>query len=118
MEHAIAVITDLKNLSERLAGASLGAARLVPSGGRLRLELELLHQPPVGRRTGPAARSRLTLERITDASVQHVATVPTDQPLLACEAVPGGYHVVVATSDGLRLELAAEQLSGRLVELA
>jgi len=117
MEQTIAVISDVKNLSERLAGATLGTAQLLFSGGRLHMELDLLRPAPQavrGRGAGLSVKSRLTLERITAASVQHVSTVPTEQPLLSCEAVPGGYQVVVATPDGLRLELTVEQLSGRL----
>lgn len=119
MEHAIAVLSDVSHLSGILGGAVFGAARLVPSGSRLRLELELLPAPSAGRRRGApaAATHRLILEQVTEATLRHVATVPTDQPLVSCEAVRGGYQVVVAAPDGLRLELSVEQLSGRLVAL-
>ena len=118
MEHALAVISDVSNLSRILAGAVFGAARLLPSGGRLRLELELLPAPAAGRRgVGAAVTHRLTLEQVTEANIRHVATVPTGQPLISCEAVRGGYQVVVAAPDGLRLELNVEQLNGRLAAL-
>ncbi len=129
MEHTIAVVSDVKNLSELLGGASVDAARLMPSSGGLRLEMDLTRacselQPAVRRgfmtRTKtPWTKSRLVLEAIADATIAHAEDRPAEQtPLLSCEAVPGGYMLTVHSPDGLRLRLRLEQLTGRFADTA
>jgi hypothetical protein len=128
MEQSINVVSDLKNLSELLGGSTVDQARLVPSGGRLRLELDLTRacrELVTTERRGflkrpktPWMKSRLTLEPIAEAMVQRVTeSSPSPEPLIACEAVPGGYQLVVTSPDGLRLSMRLEQLSGRFVDL-
>ena len=124
MERAITVVTDVKDLSDLLHGASVDQARFVASGGRLRMELELTRAMAEQQRVvrhgmfkrvrTPWVKGRMTLERIQEVTVQRVGDLGPDEfPLFACEAVPGGYQVVVTTPDGLRLSLALEQLSGQ-----
>ena len=128
MQRAIAVVTDVKDLSELLHGASVEQARMVSSGGRLRVEVELtramMEQQRVVRhglfkRTQtPWIKGRLTLEGIQDVEVQRVSDQPPDQtPLLTCEAIPGGYQFVVTAPDGLRLQLTLAQLSGQFEDI-
>ncbi|MBI3010993.1 MAG: hypothetical protein HYY58_00670 [Candidatus Omnitrophica bacterium] len=128
MEKAIAVLTDVKDLSEVLDGASVDRVCLIPSGGRLRLEMELTRACPelntVVRRgfltktKTPWVKGRLSLGQIKDASVERMAETPADQPpLLLCETVPGGYTLVVTSPDGLRLSLTLEQLEGQFADI-
>ena len=127
MEQTIAVVSDVKNLSELLEGASVDGARLVPSSGRLRLEMDLTRACPelqtvvrkgfMSRTKTPWTKSRLTLDAIKDVAIQRAADAPPDQtPLLSCDAVPGGYSLTVNSHDGLRLQLTLEQLSGRFAD--
>ena len=128
MEQLITVVSDVKNLSELLEGSSIDEARLTPSGGRLRLDLELtracLELQPVARRgfmtrtKTPWVKSRLTMSPILDASVRRLADSPTvHTPLLSCEAIPGGYRLVVTAPDGLQLHLTLEQLDGHFADV-
>ncbi len=128
MERTIAVLSDVKDLSELLHGASVEQARLVPSGGRLRLEMELTracaempavaHRGFMGRIKIPWVKSRLSLGQIKDAAVQRLSHAPPAQTsLLSCEAVAGGYTLVVTSPDGLRLSLTLEQLNGQFADL-
>ncbi len=128
MERTIAVLSDVKDLSELLNGASIDHARLVPSGGRLRLEMELtracselqpaIHRGFMGRTKTPFVKSRLSLGQIKDAAVQRLTDAPPAQAsLLSCEAVSGGYTLVVTSPDGLRLSLNLEQLNGQFADL-
>lgn len=128
MERAIAVLTDVKDLSELLHGAGVDQARLVPSSGGLRLELGVTRAMPeqatvvrrgfLSRTKTPWTKSRLVLERIREASVQRVAEIPSpDVPLLACEAIPGGYSLVLTAPDGLQLALTLEQLQGHFSDV-
>ena len=128
MQRNITLVTDVKDLSEFLNGASIEQARVVSSGGRLRLEVELtramveeqrvVHQGLFKRMKTPWIKGRLTLHQIQDVTVQCVSDLPPDQaPLLSCDAVPGGYQLVVSAPDGLRLQLTLEQLSGQFEDL-
>lgn len=128
MEQTIAVVSDVKNVSELLEGASVDGARLVPAGGRLRLEMDLTRACPelqtvvrkgfMTRTKTPWTKSRLTLEAIKDVAIQRAADVPSTQaPLLSCDAVPGGYSLTVTAHDGLRLQLTLEQLTGRFMDV-
>jgi hypothetical protein len=128
MERTIQVMGDLKDLGELLDGAGIDQARLAPSDGRLRLDMELTRACPElqaaarpgfgGRRKVPWVKSRLVLERITDAAVQRVTDGGAAQPpLLACEAIAGGYTVAVTSHDGLRLVLTMDQLSGAFQDI-
>ena len=128
MERSIAVVNDVKDLSELLDGASIDQARVMPAPGGLRLELDLTRAcaelPPakprgfLARANRPWVRCRLTLNQVTDAAVQRLAdAVPTQTPLLVCDAVPGGYQLTVTSPDGLRLSLDLEQLSGQFVDI-
>ena len=127
MERAITVLSDIKDLSELLDGARIDQVRLVPDGGRLRVEMELTRACPelkttvrVGLRRRvkvPWVKSRLSLAHIKDASVQRLEDGPADQtPLLSCEAVSGGYACDVTGLDGLQLSLSLEQLSGEFAD--
>ena len=127
MERTIAVMSDVKDLSELLEGASIDGARLVPQAGRLRLEMELTRACPelqtvvrkgfMTRTKTPWTKSRLTLEAIKDVAIRRAADAPPNQvPLLLCDAVPGGYSLTVNSHDGLRLQLMLEQLSGQFAD--
>ena len=127
MERTIAVVNDVKDLSELLSGARVEQARLVPSGGRLRLEMELTRiyselqtverHGLLTRTKTPRFKSRLVLSQIKDAAVQRLTDAPPGEtPLLSCEAIPGGYTLVVASSDWLRLLLTLEQLDGQFAD--
>ena len=128
MEQAIALVSDVKNLSELLDGASVDQTRLVPIGGRLRLEIELTRACPelqtvvrrgfLTRTKTPWVKGCLTLNQVTDAAVRHVADAsPGQAPLLTCEAIPGGYRLVVTAPDGLQLQLTLEQLNGQFADV-
>ena len=128
MERAIGVVSDVKDLGEFLNGASVDQARFVSSGARLRLEMEvtramLEHQQVVRqglfrRVKTPWIKGRLTLNQIQDVVVQRLSDQPPDPtPLFTCDAIPGGYQLVVTTPDGLRLQLTLEQLSGHFEDL-
>jgi len=127
MERAITVLSDVNALSELLDGARVDRARLVPSAGKLRLELEVTRACPelqtverrglMRRRRIPWVTSRLRLDQVKDAAVQRLDGLPPGQtPLLSCEAIPGGYRFVVTTADGLRLQAVLETLSGQFAD--
>jgi len=42
---------------------------------------------------------------------------PVEVPLLACEAVPGGYQVTLRASDTLQVAFSLEQLDGTFVDV-
>ena len=128
MERAISVLSDVKDLSELLEGASVDQARLTPSGGRLKLEMELTRACPelqtvmrrgvITRTKTPWVKSCLTLSQIKDASVRRLTDAPPGEtPLLSCEAIPGGYTLVVMSHDGLRVSLTLEQLNGQFADV-
>lgn len=127
MERAITVLSDVTTLSELLNGARVDQARLIPLGGRLRLELDVTRACPelqtmerrglVTRRRIPWVMSRLRLDQIKDAAVQRLDGLPPGQnPLLSCEAIPGGYRFVVTTADGLQLQMVLEALDGQFTD--
>jgi len=129
MERTISVLGDVKDLGELLDGASIDAARIVPLGGRLQLEMELTRAMPERQRVvrqglfrrvkTPWVKSRLMLNQITDVTVQRMSDTPAEQqPLLACDAIPGGYRFVVTAPDGLQLQLTLEQLSGNFADIS
>ena len=127
MDRTIAVLSDVKDLAELLRGAGIDQAAVTPASegsGRVQLVLEgtraMLEQPPLARGGGwlkrpktPWCKFRLTLEHITQAIIARVEQTAADQaPLLACEAVAGGYQLTVRTPDGLQLVLALDRLQG------
>jgi hypothetical protein len=128
MEREIHVLSDVKDLSELIDGASVDQARLIPSGRRLSLEMSLTRACPelqtvvrrglLTRTKTPWVKSRLTLNQITEASVQRLIDTPAESAsLLSCEAIQGGYTLVVTSPDGLRLSLTLEQLDGRFMDV-
>ena len=127
MERAIAVVNDVTDLSALLDGARIDQARVVPEGGRLRLEVELtracrelqtvVRRGLLMRTQTPWAKSRVVLDRVSEAVVQRLPDAPSDQvPLFACEAIPGGYRLTVTAPDGLRLQATLGALSGRFAD--
>ena len=128
MERSVSVVTDVKDVSELLNGASLEQVRLLPSEGRLRVELELMRVMPERATTvrrglwtrmkTPWTKSRLTLHQIKEASVRRATDAPPEHtPLLACEAVPGGYTVTVTSPDGVQYVFKLEQLHGQFTDI-
>ena len=128
MERTIAVVSDVKTLGELLNGAGVEQTRLVPSGGTLYLDMELIRACPelktevrrglMTKTNIPWVKSRLRLNRIQDATVQRLTDGAPDQsPLLVCDAVPGGYTLVVTSPDGLRLSLKLETLDGQFADV-
>jgi hypothetical protein len=66
----------------------------------------------------PWVKSRLTLNHITDATVQRLTeSSPDRQSLFSCEAIVGGSRFMVTSQDGLRLRLTLEQLSGQFADI-
>lgn len=123
MERSITVVTDVKDLSELLHGASVDQARLVPAAGRLQLVVEctraMIERQQAVRRglfkrlKTPWTKCRLTFNGITDVTVTRLSdAAPNQMPLLSCEAVKGGYQVTVQAPDGLQYVLNLEQLDG------
>ena len=128
MERAITVLSDVKDLGELLDGSRIEQVRMSVSGVRMRLELKVTRamvEAPRTPRRGlfgrthiPWITGKLTLNGIRDVSVQQRTDEPPDQvPLLACEAVPGGYTMTITAPGGLRLQLALEQLDGQFVDV-
>lgn len=128
MHKQLSVLSDVKDLAELLDGAGVEQAKLVPAGGRLELVLEgtraMVEQPPVARgglfqrAKTPWTKYRLTLTRITGVTVTRAEPTSADHaPLLACDAVPGGYELTVQAPDGLRLVVGLEQLDGTVVDV-
>jgi len=128
MERAVAVLTDVKDLAELLNGSSVDQARIGTSGGRLTLDMELTRAMPEQQRVvryglfkrikTPWVKSRLTLNQITEVAIQRLADQPPNPvPLFSCEAVPGGYELIVTAPDGLRLQCKLEQLSGTFIDV-
>jgi len=122
------LVTDVKDLSDLLNGASLDQARLVPSGGRMQLVLELTramieHQRvvrhgPFRRVKTPWTKCQLTFKGIKTVTVKRLTDLAPDQvPLLACEAVPGGYQLTVQAPDGLQFVLGLDQLDGHFSDV-
>lgn len=129
MERAIAVLNDIKDLSEMLDGARIDQARVTSSGGHLRFELELtramVEEAPAAHRgfftraKTPWVKSRLSLDQVQDVAVQPLSDrSPQQVPLLNCEAIPGGYRLVVTAPDGLQLSLTLGQLTGRFQDVS
>ena len=123
MERAIAVLTDVKDLGELLQGASLEEVHVEPVGGRLQLALELT-RAVIERQTvvragwfrrakTPWTKSQLTLKGINALTIRRLTeTSPNHVPLLACDAVQGGYQLTVRALDGLQFVLGLSQLEG------
>ena len=119
MERTVSVLSDVKDLSELLAGARIEQVRCVPSGARLRLEVELTRphrevqaKPPI-----PWVKSRLSIGQIKESSVARVSEqAGAPAPWLSCDAIPGGYRFVITSADGLRSVLTLEQLNGQFTD--
>ncbi|MBI3321094.1 MAG: hypothetical protein HYZ91_02365 [Candidatus Omnitrophica bacterium] len=128
MEREVRVLSDVKDLSELIDGASVDGARVIPQGGQLSLELDLTRACPelqAANRRGvfsrpktPWVKSRLMLQRIAEIAVQRIVeAAPSQAPLLSCESVPGGYRLIVESPDGLRLSLTLDQLEGHFADV-
>ena len=123
MNKTISVLSDIQDLGELLRGAAIDQAALSPSEGRVEVVIEgtraMVEQPAVAgggwftRPKTPWTKFRMTLGRITQATLARAEQAAGDQaPLLACDAVAGGYHLTVRTPDGLQLVLAVDKLAG------
>ena len=128
MQRTMSVLNDIKDLGELIAGASIDAARLMPDGEHLRLEVELTRACPelagtvrgglLNRPRTPWTRSRLVLGGVKDVAVGRAPETPDAHPsLLGCEAVTGGYRLTVTSHDGLQLALTLDQLSGEFADI-
>lgn len=127
MERSISVLSDLKDLSDLLAGAGVDQTRLLPHEGQLRLEMELTRacvESPIEerglfgvRKKIPWVKSRLRLDRITGVSLQRLPEMQAQAPLLVCDSVSGGYTVSLTSPDGLRLSVSLEQLDGSFADI-
>ena len=139
MDRRITVLSDVKDLGELLEGAALEQATLTPASeaspeaagrgttGRMQLVLEgtraMLEQPPADagglfkRPKIPWTKYRLALSHITSASVERDEQAAEHAPLLACDAVPGGYQLTVRSPDGLRVVVGLDQLDGTFADM-
>jgi len=128
MERAITLVTDVKDLSELLNGASIEQAQLVPDRGRLQLVLELtramterqqvVRHGLIRRVKTPWTKCRLMFNRIGTVTVKRLTDLAPDQtPLLSCDAVKGGYQLTVQAPDGLQFVLGLEQLDGAFADI-
>jgi len=128
MERTITVVTDVKDLSDLLNGSSVDQARLVPNGGRLELVLELtramierqtvVRHGFIRRLKTPWITCRVVFKGIAAVTVKRVSDHTPDQvPLLACEAVKGGYQLTVQAPDGMQFVLDLEQLDGAFSDI-
>ncbi|MBI3312349.1 MAG: hypothetical protein HYZ88_02365 [Candidatus Omnitrophica bacterium] len=128
MERTIAFVTDVKDLSDLLNGANVDDANLVPIGGRMQLELHLTRAMAerqqvvraglLRRVKTPWTKCELTLKGITTVAVKRVEDAATQHmPLLACDAVKGGYQVTVQAPDGVQFVLGLERLDGAFADV-
>jgi hypothetical protein len=128
MERRIAVLSDVKDLSEWLNGASVEQAHVVQAGGRLQLVLDLTRAMTEAKRVvrvgllkrvkTPWTKCQVRLSGINAVTVKRLADLAPDQtPLLSCEAVTGGYQLTVQAPDGLQLVLALSQLDGSFADI-
>jgi hypothetical protein len=128
MQRDIKVLTDVKDLSELLSGARIERVRLLPSGGGMQLSAELTRAMPerqtvirqglFRRLKTPWTACELELFRVTSVAVKHLTDLAPDQtPVIACEAVPGGYQFTVQAPDGLQLVLNLDQLDGSFADI-
>lgn len=121
MERTVTVLSDIKDLNELLQGARVDRFRILPSGGRLRLDLELTRvclesavASPGGffRRKVPWVKSRLVLDQIRDAAFERAESASADVSLLACDSISGGYALSVTSQEGMRIMMNCDGLSG------
>lgn len=128
MQRDIKVLTDVKDLSELLSGASVDRVRLSPGGAGMQMMAELTRAMPerqvvvkhgfFRRAKTPWTTCELKLSHITSVNVKHLTDVAPDQtPVMACEAVPGGYELTVQAPDGLQLILSLDQLDGSFADV-
>ena len=128
MERAISVLTDVKDISDWLKGARVDEAKLEPLNGRLAFTLELtramterqttVRQGLFMRTKTPWIKCRLTLHHIGDVRITRLTDqAPNDLPLLACDAVKGGYQLTVQAEDGLQFILNLDQLEGTFTDV-
>ena len=126
MERTIQVLGDIKDLSELLQGASIDKMRLLPSGGRLKLDVELtracFEMAPSGKGSGfsrkvPWVKSRLVLGQIRDAAFEPAQNGAAEAALLACDSIGGGYTLSVASQSGLRLVMNMDALQGEFQDV-
>lgn len=128
MERTVAFVTDVKDLSDLLNGASVDEAGMVPVGGRLQLRLRLTRAMPERQRVvragllkkvkTPWTKCELALNGITTVAVKRTEEAVTRQaPLMACDAVKNGYQLTVQAPDGLQFVLNLEQLDGSFADV-
>lgn len=129
MTRDITVLSDLNDLNDLLRGATVDQARVVPDQGRLQLVIDItramIEREPVETGRGPFkrarvpwAKSRLVLRCVTTTEVKRMLDAPpTDQPLLVCDAVLGGYQLTVQAPDGLQLTVGLERLDGAFTDV-
>lgn len=128
MQREIKVLTDVKDLSELLSGASVDRVRLSPGGVGMQMMAELTRAMPerqtvirqglFRRLKTPWITCELKLSHITSVNVKHLTDLSPDQtPVMACEAVPGGYELTVQAPDGLQLMMHLDQLDGSFADI-
>ena len=128
IERTIGVVSDIHDIGELLEGATLDEARCEPRAGRMELVLELtraMRERQVTVRQGlrrriktPWTKCRLTLSGINRVAVKRLTDLAPDQtPLVSCDAVPGGYQVLVRDADGLQLVLGMATLQGQFSDV-
>lgn len=128
MQRDIKVLTDVKDLSELLNGANVEHAEVKPGGNGMQLMARLLRAMPerqtvvkhglFRRLKTPWSRCELAFSHITSVGVKRLTDAAPDQtPLMACEAVPGGYELTLQAPDGLQLMMRLDQLEGSFADV-
>ena len=128
MERTLAVVTDVQDLADLLAGASVDQVQLVSAGGQMQVVIELtralLERQEIVQRglfrrlKTPWTKCELRLSRITAATVKRLVDLaPNQTPVVVCDAVGAGYRITVHTPDGLELLLTADRLAGTFADV-
>lgn len=128
MERTLQVVTDIQDLSDLLAGASVDQIRLAAAGGRMEVVVELtralLEQQAVARRglfrrlRTPWTKCELRIAGVVSAAVTHVMDARADHaPVVRCDAVGQGYRLAIQAPDGLQVVVTAERLQGTFADV-
>lgn len=128
MERRIQVLTDIKDLNELLAGASVDRTQVVSHPGQTQLIVELTRamierQTTVRQGLFQRLKTPFSKCQLTFASIRAVTTAKTDvapsaaSDLMACEPVKNGYRLTIRSGDGTEIALDVDTLNGRFEDV-